>query len=195
MSTTTKTRAEIEAHEVRLGVLAHESWAARVQYGYAVQHLHSVAGDRKEYGYRDRIGHWTKSIEECVGVAERIAGRLDGTHVVHEAQKALDAYRTTKAAFSRTREAVIAHEEAYTGWSRFWLVPGGHIHKSTNCPSLRPTTSIDWFPKLSDRTEEEAVAAHGPTMCSRCFKSAPVEWQQKAKLPKSDATTTVSDFT
>lgn len=64
----------------------------------------------------------------------------------------------------------------YEGWNRFFTVPDGHIHRSTSCHSLRITTRIGWTPSLSGRTEAEAVADLGPTMCTICFPSAPVEW-------------------
>ena len=75
------------------------------------------------------------------------------------------------------RKAVRAWDDAnYKGWQRFFLVPGGHIHASTGCHSLRITTLITWLPELSGETEAEAVAEHGALLCTKCFPSAPVEW-------------------
>ena len=75
------------------------------------------------------------------------------------------------------RKAVRAWDDAnYKGWQRFFLVPGGHIHASTGCHSLRITTLITWLPSLSGETEAEAVAEHGALLCTKCFPSAPVEW-------------------
>lgn len=68
-------------------------------------------------------------------------------------------------------------------WSRFFMVPGGHIHSSTGCHTLRPTTWISWLPELSGESEAEAVAAHGSVLCTHCFPSAPVEWTTKAPKP------------
>jgi hypothetical protein len=76
-------------------------------------------------------------------------------------------------------------------WSRFFLVTSsaGHIHSSMNCSTCRPTTSFGWLPDVSGLTEVEAVEAHGPTLCSVCFPSAPVEWTltnaQAKKLAKN----------
>jgi hypothetical protein len=44
-----------------------------------------------------------------------------------------------------------------------------------HCSSCRPTTTYGWLPDLSGKTENEAVAAHGPALCSVCFPTAPVE--------------------
>jgi hypothetical protein len=68
-------------------------------------------------------------------------------------------------------------EAAYTGWSRFFLVTSsrGHIHSSMGCSTCRPTTTYGWLPGLSGLTETDAVAEHGPALCSVCFPTAPVE--------------------
>jgi len=69
-------------------------------------------------------------------------------------------------------------EQRYTGWSRFFLVTSskGHIHSSMHCSTCRPETIFGWLPKLSGKTEADAVAEHGPALCSVCFPTAPVEW-------------------
>ena len=40
-------------------------------------------------------------------------------------------------------------QEAYTGWSRFFLVTSstGHVHSSTSCSTCRPTTTYGWLPE------------------------------------------------
>lgn len=80
-------------------------------------------------------------------------------------------------------------EATYTGWSRFFLVTSsaGHIHSSMNCSTCYPTTRYGWLPEFSGRTEEEAVAELGPTLCSVCFKSAPLDWTEGKKLTKAQA--------
>ena len=79
-------------------------------------------------------------------------------------------------------------EQLYTGWSRFFLVTSssGHIHSSMNCSSCRPTTAYAWLPELSGQSEIEAVAGHGPALCSVCFESAPVDYVG-GKISQSDA--------
>lgn len=71
-------------------------------------------------------------------------------------------------------------EDLYTEnqWSRFFLVQntGGHIHSSMNCSTCHITTQFGWLPNLSGLTEADAVAAHGPLLCSVCYPTAPVEW-------------------
>jgi hypothetical protein len=83
-------------------------------------------------------------------------------------------------------EATIAADQAadhldlvaaeYKGWSRFFMVPGGHIHSSGNCHTLRYDTDVRWLPTLSGLTEADAVEEHGEILCSHCFPTAPVAW-------------------
>ena len=64
-------------------------------------------------------------------------------------------------------------KDLYEGWNRFFLVQ--HIHSSQHCSSFRPTTKVGWLPDVSGLTEAEAVKAHGATLCTICFPSAPTE--------------------
>lgn len=64
----------------------------------------------------------------------------------------------------------------FTGWSRFYLVLGGHIHSSKGCHTCTLTTLFSWLPELSGLSEADAVEAHGEILCSVCFPSAPVAW-------------------
>lgn len=75
------------------------------------------------------------------------------------------------------REEIAEQEAAYTGWSRFFLVTSssGHVHSSMHCSTCRPTTTYGWMPELSGQTETQAVTLLGPSLCSVCFPTAPVE--------------------
>lgn len=80
------------------------------------------------------------------------------------------------------KQAAMDYDKAnYGGWTRFYLVQ--HIHNSTYCPSFRPTTRVGWLPDVSGLTEAEAVAAHGETLCTKCFPDAPVALTTKAADP------------
>lgn len=95
------------------------------------------------------------------------------------AERSLSRYAEVKEEHTNARALVDdSHREWRENgkWSRFFSVTGGHIHRSTMCPSLRPTTSISWLPELSGETEKDAVEMYGSVLCSKCFPSAPVEW-------------------
>jgi hypothetical protein len=96
--------------------------------------------------------------------AERIAAAVELEKLSVEMTPAVEAARSV----ARELDDLL-----YKGWSRFFLVQ--HIHSSTSCSSFRPTTKIGWLPDVSGLTEAEAVAAHGATLCTICFPSAPVE--------------------
>ena len=85
-----------------------------------------------------------------------------------EAQTAMDAARALyELADSR-----------YRGWSRFFMVPGGHIHASLSCKTCNKvgqSTAFTWLSHLSGLTEAEAVAEYGPVLCTVCFPSAPLD--------------------
>lgn len=76
-------------------------------------------------------------------------------------------------------EAYHIKNAAYLGWSRFYAVPGGHIHSSMGCSTCNngqfPTVFM-WLPELSGLTEVDAVKEHGPALCTVCFPSAPTRF-------------------
>lgn len=65
---------------------------------------------------------------------------------------------------------------AKTGaWTRFVLVPGGHLHRGFYCSTLRNTTTTGLMPEYSGADEAEIVDLAGEVACTVCFPSAPVD--------------------
>jgi len=62
---------------------------------------------------------------------------------------------------------------AYTGWKRYFIVQGGHIHRGRSCESCYPTTRYGWLADMSGCDETKMVAAYGETACTVCFPDAP----------------------
>lgn len=94
----------------------------------------------------------------------------------------IDRATNVQAAMWAARDAYLAAEADYEGWSRFFLVNAGHIHRSMSCSSCnkgRSATVFSWLPELSGLTEADAVAAHGAHLCTVCFPTAPTEWHHK----------------
>lgn len=94
---------------------------------------------------------------------------------ISEQQEAFEeAFAAAQAAIGEVR----AHEQGYTGWSRFFLVrnTNGHIHSSMECSTCYETTQFWALPQLSGMTEADAVEDQGMILCSVCFPSAPSEW-------------------
>ncbi|QAY16149.1 hypothetical protein SEA_SONALI_37 [Arthrobacter phage Sonali] len=59
-------------------------------------------------------------------------------------------------------------------WSRFVLVPNGHLHRGFGCSTLRWTTQTGLMPEFSGADEAEVVELAGEVACTVCFPSAPV---------------------
>ncbi|MBT4072342.1 MAG: hypothetical protein HOE75_01470 [Chloroflexi bacterium] len=100
-------------------------------------------------------------------------------------------YDAPKSTDPRTLDEYAIWESAeneYDGWSRFFAVPGGHIHSSMNCSTCNRVTNqsgqtftaFAWLPALSGLTAADAIAAHGHALCSVCFPNAPVSDTNKS---------------
>jgi hypothetical protein len=70
------------------------------------------------------------------------------------------------------------------GWTRFYVVMGGHIHSSmacSTCNKMGKATRFGWLPERSGQSEAEALESlvtesHKTVLCSVCFPTAPVAW-------------------
>jgi hypothetical protein len=62
------------------------------------------------------------------------------------------------------------------GWSRWYLVDGGHLHydvSGSRC-SRMPTTEHYWMTEFSGQNGAEVIAQAGERVCTVCFPDAPV---------------------
>lgn len=99
---------------------------------------------------------------------------------VAELEATIEAARAARAeldAKAKPLEAIYLAEL----WTRFFLVPGGHLHSSRFCSSLRWTTPLYWLPEYSGKSEAEIVALAGEAACTICYPSAPVD--RPSQLP------------
>lgn len=83
--------------------------------------------------------------------------------------------------------AAIAEMQPFTrewnyrhGWTRAYLVAGGHVHRDTNCRTLRFDTRVSWLPEVSGLPEVEIVELAGERACTVCYPSAPVDVLRRA---------------
>lgn len=184
----TKTFAkESDAELARLSDIAYEAnRAVEVAFGY----IFNYAGSRTAYSGRTSFQSFDGGKSRAT--IEQVREIIAGTRVAQGRRPApVEQIIEVVAKWEAAREAAAAaakaandHDRAnYQGWGRFFLVPDGHIHRSTGCSSLRPTTRIGWLPELSGETEAEAVAAHGAMLCTKCFPSAPTEWTMGKAVP------------
>lgn len=194
----TYTKAQAKAHDAKLAEATNALRAAMDREDNAANDIHRAAGDKTGYYRGRRRATWGLTLDEAIATARRVAdGQVDELdnraawnlrNAPQRASAALQAYETARSQVSAARATVEALDQVWRDhgrWSRFFIVPGGHIHSSTACHTLHITTQIGWLPELSGESEAEAVAAYGTVLCSQphCFPTAPVEWTTKTAKP------------
>jgi hypothetical protein len=169
------TKEEAKAADKVLSELTTVYCAADDRWDGARHRLHREVDDNYRIKYKPDSG-WKLLDSEALAKAAEMVGSAPAWKA-QQIEKAVALYHETLAALRAASDAIDAHEDIhYKGWPRFFLVPGGHIHRSRSCHSLRITTRIGWLADLSGETIAEAVAAHGTLLCTHCFPDAPVEW-------------------
>jgi 8-oxo-dGTP pyrophosphatase MutT (NUDIX family)/GNAT superfamily N-acetyltransferase len=155
----------------------HEKYSEhRRREDMAMASMHHAVGDKQTYITRSQK-RWGKSDEEIMH--HDTSGMTPWNTKDYESAKS--RHREAGAGIDHEQDQINRHNDEFSkrgGWSRFFLVPDGHIHSSMGCHSCRPTTKFAWLPHLSGKSEGEAVEQHGPHLCTHCYPSAPTEWKQ-----------------
>jgi hypothetical protein len=199
--------------DMALSALWRELYAIWQRIDYNTSDLLRIAGAKYYYRGRQRVTDMklADAIEIATATASAVA-EYKATHQVTESDGWVrtdwDEWKGRVAPYEADRpgealakrEALLAErfekqaeidklEATYTGWSRFFLVTSsaGHVHSSMHCSTCYPTTTYGWMPELSGKTEAEAVDELGPTLCTVCFPSAPVDWTAGKKLTRAQA--------
>lgn len=167
--------------DTELARLHGEAQKASLQVHYAVNGVHDLAGDERVRMGRGRSSFhvWKMTEAECMALINspdfdagyRQYSYGDYPQKLHESRVWLAAVEAEIYALDRIFAA--------NPWSRFFIVPGGHIHSSMQCSTCnngQQDTLFGWLPQLSGKSEEEAVADQGSYLCTVCFPSAPVAW-------------------
>lgn len=149
---------------------------AYLRLSSARDRVHQAAGDQR--AFRRVRAPWVRSNEECREAVETAASAPGAEESVkHRADRILgdidEHAAAAEEASGRAEELEAEHDRR--DWSRFFHVPGGHIHSSRTCSTCGPTTQFAFARHLSGSTEAEAVADLGPTMCTVCFPSGDVD--------------------
>lgn len=179
MDTATATRFEVSV-DTELAACYDVLFEIGARIAAAEESIHFFADSTKRPKSRGRGYIWITPIEQAIDTLT--AGIADGTVKPWNARPAQNAIGKRETAIAEGEQVTAVVNELNEifqisgGWTRFFLVPGGHIHSSRSCHSCYPTTRFSWLPTLSGLTEADAVAEHGTILCSHCFPSAPVEW-------------------
>lgn len=189
-------KARMKESDTRLAAATRDLATAMDRVDSAIHDIHRAAGDSTGHHRRSRHATWEMTLEQALAAVQRVA-QGDPTALSNKAawnlrnaseraRAALSALESAQRAAATARQVVDDLDAVWRDngrWPRYFQVEGGHIHCSTGCHSLHPTTRIFWLPDVSGENESEAVAAYGPLLCSHCFSSAPVEWTTRAPTP------------
>lgn len=127
----------------------------------------------------DRLWEFGRFMHMGINKLREASQGAVGTDPLGSCAELFARYDTLRPELEAARVRYMIAESYYRGWSRFFMVPGGHIHASLSCKTcnrLGRDTAFTWLPHLSGRTEAEAVAEFGPVLCTVCFPSAPLYW-------------------
>lgn len=155
-----------KATDKRLEKLMRDKFLQEHTISTAQDSIRVRAGQRQVYS--DRQWAWDGSWEEAYNSLDPKV-----VEAVAKYEHELSVLRTITDEIASLNAIYAEHR-----WSRFYLVPAGHIHSSMFCHSCYPDTQYAWLPELSGDTEAEAVAAEGEILCTFCFPSAPVAWTE-----------------
>ena len=128
-------------------------------------------------------------------ISEAYQAYAKANYELHRANKY--GSNNIEALATAVAEATITYEEAnnaYTGWNRFFLVPGGHIHSSMHCSTCNRwtngadtvATTFMWLPDLSGLEIDDAIEEYGSILCTVCYKDAPVEYTNGTNKKDAD---------
>ena len=185
--------------DTALAELYTELYAATDKADRSADSLKHIAGAEYRYVRRQRVTSMT--VDAALAIVEPIiAAHADDEYgyamvfpsrgtSLSSGRHVLANYRAALALIADLEPKIAELEALYTGWARFFLVTSsaGHIHSSMHCSTCRPTTRYGWLPELSGKDADTAVSELGPTLCSICFPSAPVEWTTGKKITAAQA--------
>lgn len=181
----------VNAREAAIDAKLADLWAMKNAHWSKIDSakvgLAREVGIRPQYGRGYRKPTVNLTLDEImVKVNAMLAGEMRpwDRKSVEEKVAAVAAAREAIAKLNEQAAPLEALFEAEQ-WNRFFLVTNadGHIHRSMHCSTCRMTTGFAWLPALSGLTEADAVAAHGPHLCTVCFPTAPVEWTRGEEKP------------
>lgn len=176
MDTTPMTPIEIDTE---LADIFERQYELNATISRTMDSLHRMVGDTHA-----RNG-WDLSSQETRRQAQEI---VDGSRAVARGYGRNDADRALASLLFTGKELVALEAKAAPlhgeyerrPWSRFFLAKSqdGHVHSSMGCSTCNregKSTEFAWQPQMSGKTEAEAVAEYGMSMCTMCFPTAPAD--------------------
>lgn len=165
--------------DTRLAELYQDELRIRRDLAALADRAHRAVGDTRQK-LRFTTGRWERSTSDVLATDPATLASYEQANfarIVAEHERAADALHAV-AVEQGNLEAIYNANP----WPRFFHVSNlnGHIHRTApnhpdRCQTCKPDTPYRWLPALSGLTEDDAVKAIGPVLCSVCFPSAPVE--------------------
>jgi hypothetical protein len=178
----TLTPAEIDG---QLADLYRAEFTLEAKLAGALLAIRRGLGQKAETSGRGahRVETWPTSEEQAVAAMREKGEALIG--MMRPASALVAKYDAAAAELTANRETQATLDAEFTrrgGWTRFFQVPGGHVHRTMHCSTCnngRERTRFDWLIEWSGRNEAEAIAAlarAAHVLCSQpcCFPGAPV---------------------
>lgn len=178
------TNTEAVAHDTKLIEMMQQSAKLAQNIGYARSTAASMLNLYGERGKRASTASIIEGLQALVDAGDEPVRGWSG----RTPSAALAALNTAIAAEAAHDVALRAHDAAYTGWNRFFLVTSsdGLLHRSMNCSTCnkgRSLTTFALFASLSGCSVDSAVEVLGPSLCSVCFPTAPASWLEQDRVP------------
>jgi hypothetical protein len=111
---------------------------------------------------------------------DKVIARAEASTDPGRIKKYLDWAKENLAAVEQAQQQIEKLDKNYTGWARYFIVPGGHIHTSTQCRTCNHSwehpTQFEWLTTFSGTALEDVVEQHGAVLCTVCFPEAPLDW-------------------
>lgn len=111
---------------------------------------------------------------------DKVIARAEASTDPDRIKKYLDWAKENLAAVEDAQAKIEKLDKNYTGWARYFIVPGGHIHTSTQCRTCNHSwehpTQFEWLTTFSGEKLEDVVKQHGAVLCTVCFPEAPLDW-------------------
>jgi hypothetical protein len=111
---------------------------------------------------------------------DKVIARAEASTDPDRIKKYLDWAKENLAAVEDAQQKIEKLDKNYTGWARYFIVPGGHIHTSTQCRTCNHSwehpTQFEWLTTFSGEQLEDVVKQHGAVLCTVCFPEAPLDW-------------------
>ena len=141
---------------------------------------HTMAGDRREtVGRRYTWRRTAAEIWQTLEVMRDVHHDAAAGAILAQEQELLTELAQVVLEINENEKI---YRQPQNRWNRYFrcLNSDGHIHSSLRgCPSVHATTPMGWNTRLSGQLADVVVKDLGPTLCSICFPTAPVEWRQK----------------